>query len=230
MLNHEEVQAAISARLDGEDYALGDDIIDAHVAGCPECAAFQNQATALSYRLMGSQGMLPPQDLSEMILAGVEPKWRAASAARYSTLAVLRVGAIVLAVALVVGAVLLVGDASNLVSWVDDGRTLAPGSDPDKANLVMNAAALRFGLAFGLFFSAWRPSFAPGVLTVATPMMMFLAGFAMRDIALGTLGTDRVTMLVELALMVVVLGWMWAVDRGYVVRAVWRQLSADPTC
>lgn len=231
MLSHEEVQSAISARLDGERYDVADDVIDAHVAGCPECAAFQEDATALS-RTLGlaesSDGMAPPQDLADMILAGVEPEWRAASAARQSTLAVLRVAAVVLALVFVAWAVAIVVDASSYISWVDDGKTLSPDADPDRANLLMISAALRFGLAFGLVFSAWRPSFAPGVLTVATPMNMFLAGFAMRDIALETLGLDRVYVLVGLGATVVVLGWMWAADKGYVARALWRQLSSDP--
>ena len=51
MLTHEQVQAAISAQLDGEAPQLSPDVIEAHVSGCSECAAFRDKAAALSRSL-----------------------------------------------------------------------------------------------------------------------------------------------------------------------------------
>ena len=76
MVSHEEVQAALSARIDGEKAELDDAIVDAHVSGCAECRAFLDRSLALSQSLGGDSAMAPPQDLSAAILAGVDNEWR----------------------------------------------------------------------------------------------------------------------------------------------------------
>lgn len=234
MLSHEDVRAAASARLDGEDYALADDVLDAHLAGCAECAAFVDNAVALHRTLRGEsvrEGMAPPQDLADVILAGVEPEWRAAAASRQAQLSVARVLLVTIGAALVVWAIAQVVGAARLtdvVGYGPAGTVLSPDSEPERAALMIEGAALRLGLASGLFFVAWRPASAPGLLPMVTTMLMFLAGFAMRDIAMGTLGMERVYTLLALLVAVAALGWTWASDRGFAPRMWWRQLNAEP--
>lgn len=52
MIEHDAIQAEISARLDGEPGVLADDVVAAHVEGCPECTQFLQRATRLK-RIMG---------------------------------------------------------------------------------------------------------------------------------------------------------------------------------
>ena len=229
MLSHEDVQAAISARLDGEAYALEDDVIDAHLAGCPECAAYAEKVSTLAGFLgeSVSDGMSPPQDLSEVILAGVEPEWRAVSAARQTGLAVGRVLMALTGVIVVAWAIAVVGSSSGVAQWTDGG-TLDPGADPEKARLLIEAAALRFGLGMGLFYCVWRPASAPGVLPIVGTMFMFLLGFVVRDVALGTLDSSQVYALLSLAGAIAALVTTWLADRGYMLRALWKQAAAEP--
>lgn len=223
MLSHEDVQAAISARLDGEDYELADDVIDAHLAGCEECAEFQRQAAALHSTLRGESlrsGMAPPQDLADVILAGVEPTWRSVAAARKTQLVLARGALVLVGIIFFAWAVTLIVVASQPTHWWEGGDVLAP--------MMMENAAVRFGLAFGLFFAAWRPASAPGMLPVVTTMLMFLVGATMRDVALGQMIYAQLYMLLGLLSAVAALAWTWAADRGFAARSLWRQLSADP--
>ncbi|WP_144791525.1 zf-HC2 domain-containing protein [Corynebacterium singulare] len=228
MLTHEQVQAAISARLDGEEPQLAPDVIDAHLSGCPECTAFRDKAAALSHSLSQVQPAgQPPRDLSEVILAGVEPEWQRASSARQASVALARISLGVLSVVFLVWAVAVVVSASGLTTTGSEG-ILVEGADPERARLLMEAAALRFGLASGLGFAAWRPASAPGLLPVACTMFAFLCGFTMRDFALGTVGAGQIYILVATGLAAVGLGWAWAADRGFVLRDVYRALTASP--
>ena len=228
MLTHEQVQAAISAQLDGEAPQLSPDVIEAHVSGCPECAAFRDKAAALTHSLsLVEPAGVPPHDLSEVILAGVEPEWQRASSTRQASLTLARVSLGVLSLAFLVWAVVVVVSASGLTTLSSEG-TLAEGADPGRAHLLMEAAALRFGLASGLAFAAWRPASAPGLLPVACTMFAFLCGFTMREFALGSVAAGQVYILIGTGLATASLGWAWAADRGFLLRDIYRTLSASP--
>jgi len=228
VLTHEQVQAAISAQLDGEVPQLSPDVIEAHVSGCAECAAFRDKAAALSRSLSQVEPAgTPPRDLSEVILAGVEPEWQRASSARQASLTLARVSLGVLSAVFLVWAIVVVVSAAGLTTSGTEG-TLAEGADPERARLLMDAAALRFGLASGLGFAAWRPASAPGLLPVVCTMFAFLFGFTMRDFALGTVGAGQIYILIATGLAAAGLGWAWAADRGFVLRDVYRALTASP--
>lgn len=228
MLTHEQVQAAISAQLDEEAPQLSPDVIEAHVSGCSECAAFRDKAAALSRSLsVVEPAGVPPHDLSDVILAGVEPEWQRASSARQASLTLARVALGVLSLAFVVWAVVVVVSASGLTTLASEG-TLADGADPGRAHLLMEAAALRFGIASGLAFAAWRPASAPGLLPVACTMFAFLCGFTMRDFALGSVAAGQVYILIGTGLATVSLGWAWAADRGFLLHDAFRAISASP--
>lgn len=230
MLTHEQVQAAISAQLDGEPAQLPADVVDAHVENCAQCRAFRDKAAALSRSLSfveSAEGMAPPQDLSEVIIAGVESEWNRASSARQTALTVARVGLVSLGLVFAVWAIVVVASASGLAVIGDEG-TLSPSADPERARLLIEGAALRFGLAIGLLFAAWRPASIPGTLPVVATMFAFLFGFTMRDIALGTTVMSQVYILLATGLSTLALIWAWAADKGYVLRDFWRSLGADP--
>ena len=110
MIDCARVQAALSARLDGEDTGVPDDVVDAHLSGCVECQAFFEQAARLNRQLRLTEvpvGDAVP-DLSEMILAGVEPVRRRRAASRVLGLALSRVMLILVGLGLVVWAYRLV--------------------------------------------------------------------------------------------------------------------------
>ena len=231
MLKHDDVQAALSARFDGESYALSDDVIDAHVANCPECASFRDNALALSRALNPQRtqtSFAPPKDLSEVILAGVEPEWRRTSQARQSALAIGRVLAAILGISFTIWAAALVVRASGLVPTVGNGEILGLQADPERALMLIEGAAWRLGLASGMFFVSWKPSNVSGMLPIACTMLAFLFGFTVRDLALGHGDAGQVYLLVAMFTATAVLSFIWAADKGYLLRRAWKDLGANP--
>lgn len=211
MIEHEQIQAALSARLDGEQGLLDDAVVDAHVAECDECRRFWERSVALSQQLKRAEGggELVPPDLSEVILAGVSDPWRKMAQRRMVTLAVGQVALVAMAVVWAVWAVrILVGPAA---------------AEPAATSF----AAVRFGVALALGLCAWRPRQIPGVLLVVGTMFTFTAGFALRDAVLSA-GEYPMGLVIVPLLTLVALVWTWVADRGIEVRRAWSLLSADP--
>lgn len=214
MVSHEEVQAALSARIDGEEAELDDAIVDAHVSGCPECRAFLDRSLALSESLSQplsgdtDDAMAPPQDLSSAILAGVDNEWRRFARRREIGMAVGRLMLGAMAVVWVLWAVRLI---------------LSGGEEP----VVASSASVRFGVALALGFTAWRPQQIPGVLLIVGTMFTFTVGFAVRDFVLGTGAFELAGVLIPL-MSLVALVWTWVADRGGALRRAWQLLDARP--
>lgn len=214
MVSHEEVQAALSARIDGEKTELDDAIVDAHVSGCAECRAFLDRSLALAQSLSQPPGgesddaMAPPQDLSAAILAGVDNEWRRFARRREIGMAVGRLMLGAMAVVWVLWAVRLI---------------LSGGEEP----VVASAASVRFGVALALGFTAWRPQQIPGVVLIVGTMFTFTVGFAVRDFVLGTGAFELAGVLVPL-MSLVALVWTWVADRGGALRRAWQMLDARP--
>jgi len=187
MIDHGDVQAALSARIDGEDSNLDDDIVDAHLAECDECQKYWEQSLQLSRSLNSAAGMSPPEDLTELIYAGVEPEFRRVSARRIMLLTVCRVVLALLALVYVV--------------WA--GRIL--GTD-------LEGAAVRVGIAVALLFVCWKPSQIPGVLLIVGAMFGFSLSFAVLEAITG--GAAPWAQLLTLLFTSVVLVAMWVVDYG----------------
>lgn len=208
MIDHDQVQAALSARIDGEPAGLPDDVIDTHVAACGECRAFQDRVAFFSSSLRavepGGFHLRPPADLADSILAGVEPEWRRLSIARQTWLAVGRIALMLLAVAHVVWAVMLIGEGG------------------------IESAALRLGLAAGLALCSWRPGLIGGFAIVPATVTTFLLGFTARDLIFGLVDPTQVQLLVLLAVTVAALLATFVADRGVQLRQAWRTISADP--
>ena len=214
MVSHEEVQAALSARIDGEEAELDEAIVDAHVSGCPECRAFLDRSLALSESLSQplsgdtDDAMAPPQDLSSAILAGVDNEWRRFARRREIGMAVGRLMLGAMAVVWVLWAVRLI---------------LSGGEEP----VVASSASVRFGVALALGFTAWRPQQIPGVLLIVGTMFTFTVGFAVRDFVLGTGAFELAGVLIPL-MSLVALVWTWVADRGGALRRAWQMLDARP--
>ena len=104
MISHAEVQAALSARIDGEDTGLDNTVIDAHLDHCPECSSFWERSLALSRSLSfveADGSMAPPEDLSDVIYAGVETEFHKLASRRLLGLSIGRVILAILALSLI---------------------------------------------------------------------------------------------------------------------------------
>ena len=66
----DRVREAISARIDGEDPGLPDDALEAHLAGCADCRAWQQRAHAVTRRARLGGSFLD-HDLTPRVLAAV---------------------------------------------------------------------------------------------------------------------------------------------------------------
>lgn len=187
MVDHGDIQAALSARIDGEDSHLDDDIVDAHLAECSECQKFWEQSLRMSRSLNVAGDMTPPEDLTELIYAGVEPEFQRVSARRVLLMSICRVVLMLLAVIYLV--------------WA--GRIL--GTD-------LESASVRVGIAAALLFVSWKPSQIPGVLLIIGAMFGFSIGFAVLEAITG--GQAPWTRLLTLLFTCGVLVAMWVVDYG----------------
>lgn len=197
MVDHNDVQAALSARIDGENSAIADDVVDAHLAECPECQRYWEQSLLLS-RSLSFVPMSPPDDLSDAIYAGVESEFQRVSARRVLLMTACRVVLVLLALIYVV--------------WA--GRLLTA----EMSDLVLGAASVRVGIAAALLFVSWKPSQIPGVLLIVGAMFGFSVGFAVLEAITG--GTAPWTQLLTLLFTCAVLVAMWAVDYGNPLRVL----------
>ncbi|AWB83679.1 zf-HC2 domain-containing protein [Corynebacterium liangguodongii] len=203
MLSHEEVRAALSARVDGEETGIDDAVVDAHVAQCPQCRAFYREAAALARSFdVPERGLVPPEDLSAAILAGVEDGWRAFAQRRFVFLTLGRVALAACALLWVVWGIALIDD---------------PG-----------AASVRFGVACALVFAAYRPAQIPGIALVVGTMFTFTVGFVVRDAVLGVAPVSTAYVAVLVPTLLALLGTL-AVDRGASLTRAWRLLGAEPS-
>ena len=65
-------EEAISARVDGEDPGLADEVIDAHLARCQRCAAFAGAASE-HHRRLRVRAAGPVPDLTQQVLSAIPP-------------------------------------------------------------------------------------------------------------------------------------------------------------
>ncbi|MBA4505434.1 zf-HC2 domain-containing protein [Corynebacterium sanguinis] len=208
MLSHDQVRAALSARVDGESSGLDDAVVDAHVAECAECSAYYQRILSLSRNLRFAEiggGMAPPENLSTVILAGVEGEWRKLSQRRMVLLTLCRVALVAAALVWLAWAVM------HLVNGGESGT-----------------ASVRLGVATALAYTAARPAQIPGIALVVGTMFTFTLGFVVRDAVLDTGSGVAPHVLILLPTLIALLGTL-AVDRGPQLRRAWRSLGADPT-
>lgn len=212
MISHDDVQADVSARLDGEAGRIPDDVFEAHLAACPTCTGFFHRAQSLQTAL----GTAPEThaDLTDSILAQVEPQWRKATGARVVSRIMSRVAVVAVAGGFVVWAILMLIDTAGLVPVVTGRDQVIPlDADPVLANTLAQGAAVRCATALALLFGAWRPRLLLGILPLLCGWFMFSIGFAMRDIVLGLGSQAQYVQLLFLGIATVCAGWCWWADR-----------------
>lgn len=235
MIECSQVQSAVSARLDGEQPGVSDDVIDAHLIECQECRRFVNEAAALKRSLnfcsvdtLGTNETEPP-DLSELILAGVEPQRRRQASRRAIGVGLSRVALVACALGFLAWALQLFVASTQLEHTVATGGALAGSPDPYIGSLLVEGATVRLALAFGLVCAVWRSRIAVGLLPVYGALFTFSLGFGARDLVLGMLDRDSLYWLFLVGVSAVVLLGYWLADRGLVAISIaWRQLSAQP--
>ncbi|WKD58025.1 hypothetical protein CAPI_07435 [Corynebacterium capitovis DSM 44611] len=214
MVEHEEVQAALSARVDGEPSTLDWAVVDAHLEHCEECRRYWDQLLTLSRTLRVGQ-FEPPRDLSQVILAGVESEWRRVSRRRALVVAV---GRVLLGSAAVVWVMWAVGLLTG-VDW---------DADAELARLLVSTSSQRLGVAVALGFAAWKPRFIPGIALVVGTMFTFTLGFAVRDAVDGEAGSALGHVAI-LLFSLFALAVTWAADRGVDAARLWSALGSGPT-
>lgn len=233
MITCARVQAALSARLDGEPSGVDDDIVDAHLSGCTECQEFFERATALNRMLTfqdtAATDHMQAPDLSAEILAGVEPVRRRQAARIALSAATVRVLLAVLGVMYVAWAVALLTGVMALATGGMPSGTLLSSDDPVVAGLLFDAAAFRIAMAFGLFFAAWRPQTAAGLFPIFGALFMFSLGFGVRDMVLGFASVSDIfgIGLMFLTAVVVLIAWITTLRQGTVDRLM-RSVTASP--
>lgn len=166
MTNCEQIQDALSARLDGEALpgGLTDGAVDGHVRGCADCAEFQAGASA-QHRALRVRAAEPVPDLVHRILERLPAARRPQPVREWARFGLLAVAATQLLLAL--PAVLL-------------------GEDPGASiHVARELGSFDVALAVGLLWVVWQPRRAAGLL----PMVAALAGAtivtALLDVARG---------------------------------------------
>src|SRR3984885_5224472 len=83
---------AISARLDGERSDVEPDLVEAHLASCPACRAWREQAHEITRRarLVAARGSAPGDQLLAAVAAAYRAPawWRSAGVSRVGLVAV----------------------------------------------------------------------------------------------------------------------------------------------
>ncbi|MBN9644725.1 zf-HC2 domain-containing protein [Corynebacterium mendelii] len=240
MIDCVAVQKALSARLDGEQTGVDDDVVDAHVSACADCRRFYDRAAALKRQLtfssdQSTQQLVAPPDLSQAILAGLESQQRRLSSRRALASMVSRAALVAAGVLCAVWAVVLLSGTTGIVAppgAPESGQIVPDGSGATgfSSPLMVDAAAVRLALAVGMFFAAWQPRLGAGMLLVIGPFTAFSIGFTARDVVLGFASATDVFGLLLLVSCCVLLGWAWLADANGLsaVHRFWRGATARP--
>lgn len=242
----EDIRAALSARLDGEDASIPEDVVDAHLASCEACQKWYATVTALGRQLRMTAPPSPAptmagSDAAARVLNAAEaiPNVTGNLRARQLPLIVSRI-VLALVATIYIGwaAVLLFGSTLGLASGPEASGASAPygaAEDPVLARFVIDAATARFALGAGLAWAAYRPRAAGAMLPVYLGMWAFGAGFATRDVVMGIMEYSSElpnvlgTLLIHLvAVIALVTCWLARLHAVAPLRQSWRWLTARP--
>jgi predicted anti-sigma-YlaC factor YlaD len=162
-----QIHQAISARLDGEDPALDEPTVYAHLAGCADCRAFAHDTEALhrSVRLAPAPAI---PDLTPDILTAIGAE--STTDAEPDTHLALRwilVAIAVAQIAVAIPALILGNDASLPV------------------HTARHIGSFDVALGVGFLYAAWKPSRIPGLLPVVVALVACLVGSSFLDVAAG---------------------------------------------
>lgn len=175
------VRETLSAGLDTETGPVPDDVVTSHLAACPACRSWREQAHELTRRVRLAPAR-PVPDATASVVAAVLAD-RAARAPRHRVLRVALAGVAALQLAAVVVPALVLGDAG-------------PGVPVHAAREL---GAFNLALALGLVAAAVRPALARGVLYPVAAASGLLVVLTAADAVLGqTTVVDELPHLVAL--------------------------------
>jgi predicted anti-sigma-YlaC factor YlaD len=192
---------ALSARLDGEPLGMPAADLDAHLAGCPGCAAWAGDAAAVTRRARLAPAPSVP-DLTAAVLAALPRDLAGAAAAARARLW----GRALRVVLLAVG----VAQAALALPELDGGSAM-PGMAMDAPmHLTHETAAWNLAVAAAFLAVAAAPRLAAGALPFLGTLAALLTAVTAADLLAGRVPADRalghVLLLAGVAL-VAVLAW-----------------------
>ncbi len=176
----EQVRTALSARLDGHEPGPPAGEIEAHLAGCPACETWQQDAARLT-RLVRAR-LAPVPDLTDSIMAAVAadrsrrpattaaPEVFAPDREAHARRQVLRVAVAVFAVVQFALALPALLDPSGAASGIHTSREMG---------------SFDLAIAVGFLLAAYRPARARAYTPVAVVLALCLAVTSGIDVARG---------------------------------------------
>jgi len=192
-----ECREALSALLDGEDPGLPERALEAHLAGCVECAAWADDAAVVTRRARLAAAPRVP-DLTARVLEALPRELPGAAAAARARLVetALRLG------------LLAVGVAQAGLAWpaLSDGS----GAMSAPVHMAHESGAWNLALAAAFLAVAAAPRLAAGALPFLGTFATLLTVVTVRDLEAGFVHADRAV--AHLSLLVAVLlvsGMAW---------------------
>ena len=236
------VRVAMSARLDGESSELPEDVVEAHVAGCPECQRWFATVSTLGRQLKfnlapEAASSTSGEDAAARLLGASQdfPQVTGQLRARSLPLVFARLALAALAIVFLVWAgVLLFGPALG-VGLPGEAESVSSAEDAFVNRLIMDAATIRFALGVGLGWAAFRPKTAAALLPVYLATWAFGAGIATRDVVMGLVGpTVELPAVVGslvlhlIAVVALITCWLARLHAVTPLKQYWRLLTAQP--
>ncbi len=195
-MNCSDFREALSARIDGEAGSLPDSVVDRHLAGCPDCRAWQDDAVRLRRLLLVREAPQVP-DLTERILTEVP----APPAQRWG-----------LRIALALVALVQSGLGLAELLGADVGHAEHGGMMAMAVHLGNESAAWNLAVGFGLLWAALRPATASGLLPALAGFVAVLALMSGIDLFDGQVTVSRV---LSHGLLVAGVGLLYGVRRQH---------------
>jgi predicted anti-sigma-YlaC factor YlaD len=161
----------VSARLDGEPLGMSASALDAHLASCPDCARWADQAARVTRH--ARLDVRPVPDLSAQIAAQVALPARRVLRRRY----LLRAGLLLAGlVQLLIGLPALTGDSI--------GMAMA-------THAAHEAAAWNLAIGAAFVAAASVPRRAAGLIPLLATFLVVLGALSARDVAAGAVSGGR---------------------------------------
>lgn len=195
-VNCSDFREALSARIDGEAGSLPDAVVDRHLAGCPHCRAWHDDAVRLRRLLLVREAPQVP-DLTERILTEVP----APSAQRWG-----------LRIALALVALVQSGLGFAELLGADVGHAGHGGMMAMAVHLGNESAAWNLAMGFGLLWAALRPATASGLLPALAGFVAVLGLVSGIDLFDGDVTVSRV---LSHGLLVAGVGLLYGVRRQH---------------
>jgi predicted anti-sigma-YlaC factor YlaD len=182
---------AASARLDGEPIGMSATSLDQHLAACPDCAAWLDEATQLTRQARLATIDVP--DLTDTIMAGVVLPVRRVMRRRF-----------LLRLALAGVAVAQLGISIPALSGEGVGMAMSE-------HAAHEGAAWNLAIGVALLAAALAPRRAAGLIPFLATFLIVLTVLSVHDFIAGTVTVDR--LLTHLAALAGLL-LLFAIDRA----------------